>query len=170
MNPAFFIAPAMNPRTVCFCQPIFSVISAKVAPFFRWSMVTTWAVLLPSRGALASCVLAARLPLGAFLAGVAFLVALPFVGAPLADCAPPLALRAAFGCTGSAGFGFTDSPRFWILFQIRVAAVVRSLNFLTGLTPGRLFQIATSRSDGQPATSSASSCWLVEVSKGGGVV
>ena len=28
MYPAFFIAPAMNPRTVCFCQPIFSMISA----------------------------------------------------------------------------------------------------------------------------------------------
>src|ERR1035438_2814851 len=43
----------MNPRTVCFCQPILSMISASVAPFFRWSMATTWAVLLPSRGALA---------------------------------------------------------------------------------------------------------------------
>src|ERR1700735_3383940 len=30
-----------------------------------------------------------------------------------------------------------------MLFQIRVAAVVRSLNFLTGVTPGRLFQMAT---------------------------
>jgi hypothetical protein len=58
--PAFFIAPAMNPRTVCFCQPIFSTISAKVAPFFRWRMATTWAVLLPSRGAVASGALAAR--------------------------------------------------------------------------------------------------------------
>src|ERR1035438_6620546 len=27
--PAFFIAPAMNPRTVCRCQPIFSMISKK---------------------------------------------------------------------------------------------------------------------------------------------
>src|ERR1700683_4835730 len=88
MNPAFFIAPAMNPRTVCFCQPIFSMISAKVAPFFRWSMVTTWAVLLPSRGAVASCVLAPLLPLGAFLAAVAFLVALSFVGAPWAQAGP----------------------------------------------------------------------------------
>jgi hypothetical protein len=32
---AFFIAPAMNPRTVCFCQPILSIISASVAPFLR---------------------------------------------------------------------------------------------------------------------------------------
>ena len=30
------------------------MISAKVTPFLRWSMATTWAVLLPSRGELAS--------------------------------------------------------------------------------------------------------------------
>src|ERR1700735_5707458 len=156
----------MNPLTVCFCHPILSMISARGAPFLRWSMATTWAVLLPSRGAVASCVWAALLPWGAFLAAVALLVALPFVTAPLADCAPPLALRSAFGCRGCAGFGFTDSPRSWMLFQIRVAAVVRSLNFLTGVTPGRLFQMATSRSAGQPAASSASSFWLAKESNG----
>ena len=138
MYPTFFIAPAMNPRTVCRCQPILSMISARVAPFFRWSMATTWAVLLPSRGPVASCVLAARLPLGAFVALVACLVALPFVDAPLAACAPPLALRTALGCADCAS-GFAASPRSCIRFQIRVAAVVRSLNFLTGVTPGRLF-------------------------------
>jgi hypothetical protein len=57
-----------------------------------------------------------------------------------------------------------------MFFQIRVAAVVRSLNFLTGVTPGRLFQMATRRTAGQPATSSASSCWLVKVSNGVAVV
>src|ERR1700689_139774 len=41
----------MNPRTVCFCHPIWSIISARVAPFFRCSMATARAVLLPSRGA-----------------------------------------------------------------------------------------------------------------------
>src|ERR1017187_10140739 len=82
--PAFFIAPAMNPRTVCFCQPMVFMISARVAPFFRCSMATTWAVLLPSRapsafgfmaflGALAAC-------LAAFGA-LAFLVALGLAGA-----------------------------------------------------------------------------------------
>src|SRR5580658_7965913 len=40
----------MNPLTVCFCHPILSIISARVAPFLRWSMATTWDVLLPSRG------------------------------------------------------------------------------------------------------------------------
>jgi hypothetical protein len=35
----------MNSRTVCFCQPICSMISASVAPCLRWSITTTWAVL-----------------------------------------------------------------------------------------------------------------------------
>src|ERR1039457_3851137 len=81
--PAFFIAPAMNPRTVCFCQPILAMISASVAPFFRCSMATTWAVLLPSRGPALSSALAAFLALGAFFAVVVFLVALALAGAAL---------------------------------------------------------------------------------------
>jgi hypothetical protein len=36
---------------------------------------------------------------------------------------------------------------------MRLTAVWRSLNFLTGLTPGRLFQISTSREAGQSAAS-----------------
>jgi len=60
----------MKPRTVCFCQPILSMISASVAPFFRWSMAATWAVLLPSRGPAVCCARAAFLPLGAFLVAV----------------------------------------------------------------------------------------------------
>src|ERR1039458_8124098 len=78
------MAPAMNPRTVCFCQPIFCMISVSVAPFLRCSIATTWAVLLPSRGPALSCSLAAFLALGALLAGVVFLVVLAFAGAPLA--------------------------------------------------------------------------------------
>jgi hypothetical protein len=57
--PAFFIPPAMNPRTVCRCQPIEVMISDSVAPSSRGSMATTWAVLLLSRGGLASCDLGA---------------------------------------------------------------------------------------------------------------
>src|ERR1019366_2762077 len=73
----------MNPRTVCFCQPILAMISASVAPFFRCSMATTWAVLLPSRGPALSSALAAFLALGAFFAVVVFLVALALAGAAL---------------------------------------------------------------------------------------
>src|SRR5205823_7553661 len=102
--PAFFIAPAMNPRTVCRCQPIFSITSDSVAPPFRCSMATTWAVLLPSRGPAVSWGLAGFLALGAFLAAVAFLVAFLLTGAPLAAGAPPLAFRSAFGsCLSDLG-------------------------------------------------------------------
>ena len=106
-----------------------------MAPFFRWSMATTWAVVLPSRGAAASCVWAARLPLGVFLAAVTFL-------SPYRSWARPGRLCTAFGLTFSfrlygLRLGFAASPSCWILFQIQVAAVVRSLNFLTGVTPGQ---------------------------------
>ena len=40
--PAFFIAPAMNPRTVCRCQPILSMISSRDTPLLRCSKATTW--------------------------------------------------------------------------------------------------------------------------------
>src|ERR1039458_9622286 len=100
--PAFFIAPAMNPRTVCFCQFILSIISARVAPLFRCTRAITWAVFVPSRGAALSCALAAFLALGAFLVAVAFLIALAFAGAPLAVRAPALGFLSAFGFAGSA--------------------------------------------------------------------
>src|ERR1035441_4519348 len=74
----------MKPRRVCFCQPMVFVISAGVPPFFRWSMATTWAVLLPSRGPAPSCDLAAFLALGAFLAGAVFLAAVALALPPLA--------------------------------------------------------------------------------------
>jgi hypothetical protein len=35
--------------------------------------------------------------------------------------------------------------RFWMAFQIRVAATWRLVNFRTGLTPGKLFQISIKR-------------------------
>ena len=42
MNPAFFIAPAMNPRTVCFCQPIFNLWRRLVLPtrIDNWSLTS----------------------------------------------------------------------------------------------------------------------------------
>jgi len=51
---------------------------------------------------------------------------------------------------------------------MRPMAVWRSWNFWTGLTPGKRFQMATSRAAGQGALRSASSCWLVKVTQGGG--
>src|SRR5450759_4702661 len=112
----------MNPRTVCFCQPILSTISARVAPFLFGSMATIWAVLLPSRGPASPCALAASLALGALLAAVAVLVALALEDAPLAACAPPLA------------FGSAVSPKVWMRSQIRPAA---PLAFLKANRPGR---------------------------------
>src|ERR1039458_6065323 len=50
--------------------------------------------------------------------------------------------------------------------QIRLTAVLALLKLSTATTPARLFQIATNRSAGQPAASSASSFWLAKVSNG----
>src|ERR1022692_174563 len=115
---------------------------------------------------------------------VVFLAALPLAGAPLATCAPrvaacapPLAFRSAFGLagwsafgsgvpTGAAAFGATGSPNPWMRAQIRLMAVFRSLNFLTAVTPGRLFHTARSLSAGQWAARSANSCWLAKESNG----
>src|SRR5690349_9123881 len=55
-------APEMNPRTLCFCQPVAFIISARVAPFLRWIRARTVAFLLPVR-ALAA-------PLAGFVAGL----------------------------------------------------------------------------------------------------
>src|SRR5215472_5035175 len=139
------------------------MISSRVAPFFRWSIATTRAVLLPSRGPEDPvAAFAPLLPLGAFFAGVAFLLVLPFAGAPLAAGARPLTLVGAFGALGSAA-GLAASPRPWMRAQIRLIAVLVLLNFFTGTTPARLFQISTNRSAGQAAASSASSCWVAKV-------
>src|ERR1039458_112594 len=51
-------------------------------------------------------------------------------------------------------------------FQTREAAAWGDLKLFIGVTPGRLFQRATRRVAGQPATSSASSCSLPKLSKG----
>src|ERR1017187_6185349 len=50
--------------------------------------------------------------------------------------------------------------------QMRLAAALWSLNFLTGCTPGRLLQIATSRFAAQDLASSANSGWLLKLSNG----
>src|SRR5450756_264938 len=156
------MAPAMNPRTVCFCQPIFCMISIRVAPPLRCSIATTWAVLLPSRGAAASCGFAAFLPGGGFLAVVAVWPVFAVAGAPLAPRAPRLALAFAFGSV--------LWPRPWMRAHTWPAATLWFGKRFTGLTPARLFQIATSLSLGQEAASSPHSCGLVKLSKGVAVV
>jgi len=49
-------------------------------------------------------------------------------------------------------------------FQIRVAATCRLVNRSTGSTPGRTFQISTSRDPGHLAANAASWCGLLKVS------
>src|ERR1035438_3297635 len=141
------------------------MISASVAPFLRFSIAMTCSVLLPSRGPALSSDLAAFLALGALLAAVVLLVALAFAGAPLAACALPLAFLSAFGFAGFAS-GLGASPRPWMRSQMRLEPALAFLKPFTGFTPGRLFQMATSRSAGQPAASSARSFWLAKESKG----
>lgn len=51
-------------------------------------------------------------------------------------------------------------------FQTRLIAVLWSLNFFTGVTPGRLFQMATSLSAGHWVANSANSCSVLKLSKG----
>src|ERR1039457_854437 len=50
--------------------------------------------------------------------------------------------------------------------QVRLAAAWWSLNFRIGWTPGRLFQMASSRLAAQDLASSVNSCWLPKVSNG----
>src|SRR5450756_834170 len=133
IRPIFFPkVPLMNPRTLWACQAVASMISVRVAPFFRCSKAMTWAVLLPWRGPSAFDSADFLGALVAFFAWVVFWV----------------------------GLGF--SPSAWMRFQIRPAAALALLKVLTGSTPGRLFQISTNRTVGHAAASSASCFWLVK--------
>ncbi len=119
------MAPAMKPRTVCFCQPIFSMISVMVAPFLRCSMLITWAILLPVRGSLASRFFPPLLALRAALAGVAFLGTFLRTGAPLGATALAVAFVVAFAfpsATGVFAWGLIVFPNFCTRSQILAAA------------------------------------------------
>src|ERR1022692_546981 len=138
-------------------------------------MRITSAILVPARGPVASFALAvffgvdAVLALGAFLAAGTFLLALPLVGAPLAACARPVAFFPAFGFVGVVsgfGSGCAASPRPWMRFQMRLAAVLGSFSFFAGFSPGKVVRIASRRSARPALASSASSCSLANVSKG----
>jgi len=131
---------------LCGCQSVALAISARVAPFLRRSRSNTMAFLLPSRAGAASLALAV-------------LAALAFFGAPLGALGAGVAASwAAVAVSGAA----PSSP--WMAFQIRVTALLRFVNFLTGFrspanpaTPAKPFQIWTRRSVGQLAASLASS-------------
>src|SRR5258706_12473611 len=71
-----------NPRTVCACQLVAAMISASVAPFARFILAITSALLLVASDF--------DLP-AAFFAGVAFFAALAFLAG----------LRLALGCAAS---------------------------------------------------------------------
>src|SRR5579862_2998849 len=127
------------------------MISASVAPSERRIRSITSAFLLPSRATLAASLAAAR----------AVWRRLPF-------CASLVRFPLA-GATWAAGFP-TFANKAWTAFQMRVAAVLRLVNFFTGLrlvkgaTPAKLFQTSTGRLAGQEATSLASSCAEPKVS------
>ena len=116
--------PEMKPRTLCACQSVAAMMSASVAPSGRLSMSRTMAFLLPSR-----------------VVGVASLAV------------APLAALAFFGATGAA-WGAGAGVSAWMAFQIRETAVLRSVNFLTGLrlskgtTPAKAFQTSGKRASG----------------------
>src|SRR5262249_16805758 len=92
---------------------------------------------------------------------VAFLGVRPTPGASWRACAPRLASVVVSGAV-----------RAWAACQIRIRAVWRSLNFLTGVTPGRLFQSSISLelprpwvpATGQDSASFASSSSLLKYS------
>src|SRR5450631_4778648 len=88
----------MNPRTVWACQPNFNMISASVAPLFRWSIAITWAALLPSR-----VLLVFDSPVGGFFDRAAWLAGLASFDATSGNCAPAVAMgSAAWAVAGSA--------------------------------------------------------------------
>src|SRR5579871_2526183 len=133
----------MKPRTVWRCQFMVCMISVMVAPFLRCNMAIAWAILLPSRGALASGCWRDFLALAVDLAEVAVLLVWRGAGAPLAAPAPalPFVAACAFVC-GVTGAGsdsaLTLGPSFAARSQILAAARWESASRLRGFTPGRL--------------------------------
>src|ERR1022692_3550636 len=59
-------------------------------------------------------------------------------------------------------FWVTGAPSPCMRAHTRLMAVLRSVNFFTGVTPGRLFPKARSLSPDHWAARSASSCWLAK--------
>jgi hypothetical protein len=152
--------PERKPLIEWFCQSVALAISPKVAPSLRRSNSITIAFLLPSRAP------------GAPSAVLAALVALAFFGAFLAARGTAVAVSVAV----AADSGAAGASSFWMAVQMRLIAVLRSVNFLTGFrsapkpaTPAKEFQIWTSRSAGQLAASLARSFSLTNGSWPSGI-
>src|SRR6185369_12394626 len=80
------MVPDRKPRTLCACQSVAFISSARVAPSGRLNKSRTLAALLPSLA-----VPHFFAALGAFLGALAFLAAWPFAGATCARFWPTLA-------------------------------------------------------------------------------
>ena len=98
------------------------------------------------RGLLAALARPLGVPRG-FLAPLGLTGCLALGGAPRAN----VARKGAFSSASGAGC------RLWMAFQMRAMAVLRSVNFFTGVAPGKLFQISIKRPPGQPSESLISS-------------
>ena len=135
-----------KPRTVCFCQPVSSMISASVTPLARFIIAITSAFLLVRSPLSALFLAGAAFACPAFacpaFAGAAFLAGLAFFAgfAPLAGF---LGLASWVGfvglASGSLGCALPASRR--IAGQTRATAFLRSANLVTGVLPGMLFQV-----------------------------
>src|SRR5882757_3478702 len=100
-----------NPRTVCACQPVASMISASVAPLARLIIAITSAfLLLRSEGLFA-----------AFLAGASFFVALAFLAG----------VRVPVGFFDSGSLAWPFPANSWIAAHTRATAFLRSWNFFS---------------------------------------
>src|SRR5260370_30036758 len=63
-----------------------------------------------------------------------------------------------------AGLAGSGDRRLWMTFQIRLTAALREVNFLTGVTPARLFQISIERAAGHETASLPRSSWELKYS------
>jgi hypothetical protein len=138
-SPPLLPSTLTKPRTVCFCHPVASTISANVTPFARFIIAITSAFLLVRASVAPFCARARR----EVLAGDFF----------------DWVLSAPTGVADGASSG----DRRWMASHIRVIPIWRLVNFLTGFrlskgaTPAKLFQMSTRRDVGHYAVSLASS-------------
>src|ERR1017187_8459929 len=127
------------------------MISSMVAPFFRWSISITWPVLLPPRTPAGFGAGAAFLPLGAALAGVAFLTRLALHRRALRGLCATRGLLSGFRLRGRrlglCGLGLGLRGLAQVLDAVPNLAGCRlaGLEAFHRVTPGRLLKVATKR-------------------------